>query len=222
MLSVMRRSNATTPGSLARSMAPLIRRTLPAMVVTVGGFLIARLGVQALRGHLLTPLRSVHSLVSPTGDVSLGTAVVAPQNWVLQTHIIDHSGHAVADQAVLQICRAVDPAAVARCVTSHGFHQIDICQPLSRYWALQGIEFAIFTTLTIVLLATAAYTVTQQKRRRTHRAGSVFAHRRGGLRAAAPDSHSQPDQTLHDVTDTSIRCLRATVRSLRDCRVGAN
>lgn len=172
--------------ALGTAAGAFIRRTLPAMAVTVAAFLVARLSIQVLRGHLLTPLRSMQPLVSPTGDVSLGTPVVAPQNWVLQTNIIDHAGHVVADQTVLQTCGVADPAAVARCVTSHRFHQLDIYQPLSRYWTLQGLEFAIFTTLAIALLATAAYSITQQKRGRTRRAGSVLA--RSGLRTAAHDS----------------------------------
>jgi hypothetical protein len=174
--------------ALGTAAGALIRRTLPAMAVTVGAFVVARLSIQALRGHLLTPLRSVRSLVSATGDVSLGTPVVAPQNWVLQTHILDHSGHVVADQTVLHTCRAVDPAAVARCVTAHRFHQLDIYQPLSHYWGLQGLEFAIFTTLTIVLLASAAHIVTRRNRGRTRRDVSLLARRASGLRAAATDS----------------------------------
>jgi hypothetical protein len=63
--------------ALGTAAGALIRRTLPAMAVTVGAFLVARLGIQALRGHLLTPLRSVQPLVGSTGDVSLGTPVVA-------------------------------------------------------------------------------------------------------------------------------------------------
>jgi hypothetical protein len=172
--------------ALGTTAGAFIRRTLPAMAVTVAAFLIARLSIQALRGHVLTPLRSVQPLVSPTGDVSLGTPVVAPQNWVLQTNIIDHAGRVVADQTVLQTCGVADPAAVARCVTAHGFHQVDIYQPLSRFWAFQGLEFAIFTVLAIVLLVAVACAVTRQKRGRTRRGGSVLA--RSGLRAAAPDS----------------------------------
>jgi hypothetical protein len=170
--------------ALGTTAGALTRRTVPAMAVTVGVFLVVRLGVQAARGHLLTPLRSVQSLVGPTGDVSLGTPVVGPQNWVIQTNIIDHSGHVVADQTVLHTCRAIDPAGVAQCVASHGFHQLDIYQPLSRFWPLQGLEFAIFTTLAIVLLAAAVYTVTQHPRRRSRPAGAVFPNRRGHLQAA--------------------------------------
>jgi hypothetical protein len=71
------------------------------------GFLAARISVQTLRGHLFTPLRSVHALVSPTGAVSLGTPLVGPQNWVLDSNVVDRSGHVVSDQTVLQTCRAI-------------------------------------------------------------------------------------------------------------------
>ncbi len=170
--------------ALGTAAGALLRRTLPAMVVSIGGFLVARLGIQAIRGHLITPLRSLRPLVSPTGDVSLGTPVISPQNWVLKTNIIDHTGHITADQAVLQSCRATDPAAVARSVTAHGFHQLDLYQPLSRYWPLQSLEFAIFMTLAVFLVAIAAHAVTRPMRRRTRFLTSRHAPRAGDLRAA--------------------------------------
>ncbi len=116
--------------ALGTAAGAFIHRTVPAMAVTAGGFFAARVGVQLLRGHLFTPLRSVHALVSPTGNVSL--------------------------------CRAIlDPRGIAHCITSHGYHQLDIYQRLSRYWPLQGIEFAIFTALAICLLAATTWTVAQ-------------------------------------------------------------
>jgi ABC-2 family transporter protein len=142
-----------------------IRRTVPAMAVTVGGFLAARVSVQLLRGHLIAPLQSVHALVSPTGTVSLGTPLVGPQNWVIESNIVDHSGRVVSEQAVLQTCRGiVNPGGVVRCIASHGYHQLDVYQPVSRYWPLQGVEFAIFTALAICLLAATAWTIARRRR----------------------------------------------------------
>jgi hypothetical protein len=148
--------------ALGAAAGTLIRRTVPAMAVTVGGFLAARLGIQAVRGHLLPPLRAVYALVSPNGNVSLGGPLAGPRNWVIESTTINHSGHVVPGQAVLQTCGAdVTPRAAAQCVTSHGYRQLDIYQPLSRFWPLQGIEFAIFTTLAIVLLSATIWTVAQ-------------------------------------------------------------
>ncbi len=148
--------------ALGTAAGAFIHRTVPAMAVTAGGFFAARVGVQLLRGHLFTPLRSVHALVSPTGNVSLGTPLVGPENWVLKSTIVDRHGQVVSEQAVLQTCRAIlDPRGIAHCITSHGYHQLDIYQRLSRYWPLQGIEFAIFTALAICLLAATTWTVAQ-------------------------------------------------------------
>jgi ABC-2 family transporter protein len=151
--------------ALGTAAGALIRRTVPAMAITAGGFLAARISIQILRGHLLTPLRSVHALVSPTGSVSLGTPLVGPQNWVIESNIVDRSGHAVSEQAVLQTCRAIlSPRGIAHCITSHGYHQLDVYQPISRYWPLQGTEFAIFTAVAVCLLTATAWTVIQHHR----------------------------------------------------------
>ncbi|MGI9008822.1 MAG: ABC transporter permease subunit [Streptosporangiaceae bacterium] len=158
--------------ALGAAAGAFTRRTVPAMAITVGGFLATRVGIQILRGHLLAPERSVHPLVSSTGGVSFGTPLVPPQNWVLDSHIVDRAGHVVSDQAVLQTCRAVvSPRGVAHCVTVHGFHQVDVYQPLSRYWPLQGIEFAVFAAIALGLLAATAWSVGFRQRRRHRHAG---------------------------------------------------
>ncbi|MGH9078359.1 MAG: ABC transporter permease subunit, partial [Acidimicrobiales bacterium] len=184
--------------ALGTAAGAVIRRTVPAMAVTVGGFLAARLGIQAFRGHMLRPLRSVHSLVGPTGDVSLGSPLVGAQNWVLQSDIVDHGGHVVSDQTVLQTCQAVvNPGGVVDCIASHGYRQVDIYQPLSRYWPLQGIESAVFVMLAMALLAATIYSVVGKHHHR-HRHSVV---------SSAPTAHK------HNLALTASASRRAQVRA---------
>jgi len=181
--------------ALGAAAGALTRRTVPAMAITVGGFLAARITVQMLRGHLFAPLRAVHALVSPAGSISLGTPLVEPQNWVLQSTITGRSGHPVTDQAVLQTCRAVaSPRGLARCITAHGYHQLDIYQPLSRYWPLQAIEFAIFTTLAAVLLAATVWAVIPHRapRRLATVRGFGFSRSRTETLPALPKPEETP------------------------------
>jgi ABC-type transport system involved in multi-copper enzyme maturation permease subunit len=191
--------------ALGTAAGTLIRRTVPAMAVTAGAFFAARIGVQMLRTHLLTPLRSVHALVSPTGGVSLGTPLVGTQNWVLKSNVIDRSGHAVSDTTVLQTCRAIfNPRGMAQCITSHGYHQLDIYQPLSRYWPLQGIEFGAFTAVAVCLLAATAWAVTQH-----HLPGRITVLRALGPIPSRPPSEDSghPSKTPDTRQPTEDRIL---------------
>jgi len=181
--------------ALGAAAGALTRRTVPAMAVTAGGFLAARLGIQMLRAHLFAPLRAVHALVSPAGSISLGTPLVGPQNWVLQSTILDRSGHPLSDQAVLQTCRAVvDPRGLARCITAHGYRQLDVYQPLSRYWPLQAIEFAIFITLAAVLLAVTVWAVIPHHAPR-RRLATVRGIAPSRSRAETPATLPVPEET---------------------------
>jgi hypothetical protein len=45
---------------------------------------------------------------------------------------------------------------------SHGYQQVDVYQPISRFWAFQGIESAIFIGLAAAPLALTFYWVTRR------------------------------------------------------------
>jgi hypothetical protein len=130
--------------ALGTAAGVVIRRTVPAMVITVTGFLVARFGVQALRGHFLTPLQASYP---PFGQDPL----VRHGDWVIQTHLVDRLGHTFPDQLILQTCPGSGPETL-RCAIARGIHQVDLYQPVSRFWAFQEIEFAIFLALTIALI----------------------------------------------------------------------
>jgi hypothetical protein len=149
--------------ALGAAAGALTRRTVPAMAITVGGFLAARIGVQQLRAHLFTPLRSVHALISPPEPSASAPRWSGLKTGCSPAPSSTAAGHAVPDQAVLQTCRAIgSPRGLAPCITAHGYHQLDIYQPLGRYWPLQGIEFANFTALAAALLAATIWAVARR------------------------------------------------------------
>jgi hypothetical protein len=132
----------------------LLRRTVPAVAVTVGVFTAVRLLVDNfVRPHYQTPLTVVGAVGHPTGGPE-GAA------WVLSSTITNPAGQPVQGVPLAQapaVCRAligqVDPSRYFACMGDHGFHNILTYQPANRYWTFQGIETGIFLTLAAALIA---------------------------------------------------------------------
>ncbi len=125
----------------------LIRRTIPAMAVTLVGFLAARLPIEfLLRPHYMAPLRMV----------ALSNAQPPVGAWVLDQGFIDGHGNPVFEQQVFQTCApAVGPVVqknVDMCIQAHGWVQAITYQPADRFWPFQFIEAGIFLALSAVLL----------------------------------------------------------------------
>ena len=136
----------------------IARRVLPAMAVTLAVYVPLRLWVQSLRAHFAAPLQITYQALGTSPRAGLG-------DWVIRSHTVDRAGHSVSDQTVLSNC-AIGPgtpkASVLRCLTEHGYHQLDLYQPASRFWTFQGIETAIFLGLAAALLALTFYWVTRR------------------------------------------------------------
>lgn len=140
----------------------LVRRLLPAIAITLAAFLTLRLPVALyLRPHFMTPLRAV-------GALSRGTDVPSG-SWVLSSYLVAPNGQTFAPGISLgelpAACRP-DPIAgkglSAQCLGAHGFHSVTTYQPLSRFWAFQGIESAIFLALAVLALAVAYRSVVRR------------------------------------------------------------
>ncbi len=136
----------------------LIRRTLPAMVVTFAGFLPLRLELQSLRAHFLTPLHIAYQAAATSPRARQG-------DWILHSFLVDQLGRRIPDHIVASTCQplaAAKDSDMTPCLITHGFHQLDTYQPASRFWPFQGIEAAIFVGLAIILLAIATRWVTHR------------------------------------------------------------
>jgi hypothetical protein len=160
----------------------LLRRTVPAIAVTLAGFIGVRVLVaEILRPHYLTAVTTYYSVLS--------NWTPSPGAWVLGSGVVNKSGQvlAVPDIVVNQggvpnviqgvpvsdlpaACKALIPAVgtvtratpngsglhmshLASCIASAGFRQFTSYQPISRYWAFQSIETAIFLALAAALVA---------------------------------------------------------------------
>jgi hypothetical protein len=156
----------------------LLRRTLPALAVTIVVFTFLRLVIgQDFRSHYLTAVtrtfgfmpRAGHRLALPRGSY-----------WVVSQGLVGPGGRIPTGQhgggVTLGVngvpinvsnmpaaCRAFifqAPRQVFSCLTARGYRGIFISyQPAGRYWAFQGIETGIFVLLAAVLIAVTAIVV---------------------------------------------------------------
>jgi len=156
---------------------------VPAIAVTLAGFIAVRVAVaELLRPHYLTAVTTYYSVVSnwtqPPGAWVLGSGVVNKSGQVLAVPdvVVNQGGVPNVIQGVPvsdlpAACRALVSAAagtvtratpngrgapmghLGSCIASAGFRQFVSYQPISRYWAFQSIETAIFLVLAAALVA---------------------------------------------------------------------
>jgi ABC-2 family transporter protein len=163
----------------------LLRRTLPAIAVTLTGFIAVRVVVaEILRPHYMTAVTTYYSVVSnwtqPPGAWVLGSGVVNKSGQVLAVPdiVVNQGGvpnviEGVPVSDLPAACKALVSAAagtvtrdtpngrgapmghLGSCIASAGFRQFISYQPISRYWAFQSIETGVFVALAAGLVAVA-------------------------------------------------------------------
>lgn len=159
----------------------VVRRTLPAIAIVIGGFLGMRLWIsQSLRMHFMTPVTTYYSVTGnfnpPAGSAVLsggladkaGQLVTGSSSNVM-TVMIDGS----PSTALPAACQRLIPAsangpggpsnavlnAIYGCLQKAGYRQFTTYQPISRYWAFQGIETGIYVAVAAALIAITFYAV---------------------------------------------------------------
>jgi ABC-2 family transporter protein len=138
--------------ALGTAAGALIRRTVPAMAVTLGGYLVVWLQLRSLRYHFFAPL-TVHG---PFGSAPL----VPPSAYVLSTSYSDSSGHPVDFSAMVNACQAThggETGISVKCLADKGFQFSTTYQPDSRFWPVQGIEAGILAAAAIALIGLAVW-----------------------------------------------------------------
>ena len=139
----------------------LVRRTLPAMAITLAVFAAVQVVMPNwVRPHLISPVHS-STVISPSAidmidignnHLTVGAAVNLPGAWILSTHDIGASGHPYAGPAP-RACNSL-AASQQACNNAIGrlhLRQLVSYQPASRYWAFQGYETAIFLAVALAL-----------------------------------------------------------------------
>ncbi len=139
--------------SLGLAAGAIIRRVLPALAVTVAGFIALRLVVISyVRPHYETALTSIQGLARQTSLPS--------GSWILTRSLTLH-GHTLQGGISAPAQCFAGPARKASddCLTRAGYRATVSYQPASRYWTFQWIESGIFVALAASLIAMAVITV---------------------------------------------------------------
>lgn len=140
----------------------LIRRTVPAMAVTLVVFAAVQLVMPLwIRPHLVPPRQSVAALnpalideftTTNGGQMTVTAGVNLPGAWVIANQTVDAAGQVFTGPAP-PACLS-NTASMQACQASVGrlhLRQLVTYQPASRYWAFQWYETGIFAVLAIAL-----------------------------------------------------------------------
>lgn len=140
----------------------LVRRSVPAIGITIVVFLLLKLAITLLiRPYFLPPLSYISSL----------DQVGAPSHADLLIHIgtIDRNGQEISDFRISEICPQLSKngsseafSAFRACEQKQGFQSKSYYQPASRFWLFQAIEATIFLLLAVALLAPTAWLVSKK------------------------------------------------------------
>jgi hypothetical protein len=142
----------------------LIRRTLPAMAVTLAIFTAVVLAVPVwVRPHLIPPAQTTVPLSSASingfekfadGRMQVQTGPPdLPGAWVLSIQLITPAGRPASTVPAAQACGSNTSSfqACGAYVESLHLRQTVSYQPASRYWPLQWYETGIYLALALVL-----------------------------------------------------------------------
>jgi hypothetical protein len=156
--------------ALGVTVGMLVRRTLPAMAITLAVFVAVQFAMPLLvRPHLAPPTRSTIQITESSleyfslrqdGRIRVGTKAADTGAWVLSSHTVDASGHAVdsippspslspSSGPCAPSQRGLSPCLAE--VTRLGYRQQVTYQPSSRFWPFQWYETGIYTAVTLGL-----------------------------------------------------------------------
>lgn len=141
----------------------LVRRTVPAMAITLAIVILAQVAMPLwVRPHLVTPVTSSTPLdigkidglgISDNGsEMTVRGRVDIPGAWILSTRTVRPDGTLFTGPANREACnRDASPQTCMRWIDSLHLRQQVTYQPASRFWTLQWIETGIFLAVAVLL-----------------------------------------------------------------------
>jgi hypothetical protein len=139
--------------ALGFAAAAVLRRVLPAVAVTIGGFFVVRLLVElALRPRYRAAHHAASALTGQAGPVR--ASVTPSGSWIFSSDLVDASGRVVRGPVRMpaNCVAALDRTTADKCISRLGYHFVSTFQPDSRYWLFQWTEAAIFVSLAAILV----------------------------------------------------------------------
>jgi hypothetical protein len=137
----------------------LLRRTLPALSITLAGFAGIRAVIALwLRLHYMTPVTVYYKLTAPFTPpgsyLPVTNGFIGPDGKpaALDYAVPNYNGVPLPTACIHATQNSPNPQAVVPCLAAHGYQGSTAYQPASRFWAFQGIETGIFLVLATVLI----------------------------------------------------------------------
>lgn len=130
--------------ALCLAAGTIMRYTIVAIGITLGGFMGVRLFIQ-------TQIRYYHYLPPQVKSVPVGAPAGLPTGAYIVTNAVNFS------PAVMHACLsahanvAPDAGPVQTCLRQHGVVTLITYQPAGRFWVFQGIESALFLAMAVLL-----------------------------------------------------------------------
>jgi ABC-2 family transporter protein len=157
----------------------LIRRTIPAMAVTLAVFIALQIAMPLwIRPHfapadrtliVLSPGNEAGGATGPGGNTLADVATTLPGQpgaWILSSGPVNAAGQPVSTTPAACSASSIETNLpdFDGCLTSQGIREAVSYQPASRYWPFQGTETAIYLALSLSL---AGYCFWRLSRRRS-------------------------------------------------------
>jgi hypothetical protein len=150
--------------ALGVTVGVLVRRTLPAMAVTLAIVVFAQIAMPTwVRAHLIPPVTTVAALdsehltefmMTPGGEMTVTGQANLPGAWILSNRSITPTGQPFTGPANPQACgENVSPQACRDWLNTLHLRQVLVYQPADRFWPLQWYETGIFLGLALLLTA---------------------------------------------------------------------
>ena len=144
--------------ALGTATGALIRRTVPAMAVTLAIFALVQIPMPLwVRGNIIPPVQTIVTI--DAAQVSYGSLTASavpgqPAAWVVSSHAVNAAGQTIT--AAPASCLPDYPAAKfngdpGQCMDKLGIREVVDYQPASRYWPIQLVETGIFLVLALAL-----------------------------------------------------------------------
>jgi hypothetical protein len=144
--------------TLGTAAGAVIRRTVPAMAVTLAIFAVAQVPMPLWVRPVIIPPAQTITTVDAAG-VNFGSLTASavpgqPEAWVVSSYAVNAAGQQVT--ALPASCFPANGSAKfngdpGQCLDKLGIREVVTYQPASRYWPLQWIETGIFLALAFAL-----------------------------------------------------------------------
>ncbi|HEV7712958.1 MAG TPA: ABC transporter permease [Asanoa sp.] len=141
----------------------LVRRTLPAMAITLAAVAAMQVMVPtAVRAHYVAPEETTtamtftpdapHSIFITDNTLEVSMPVTLPGDWITSVHAVDPAGNPFTGPAP-QICLS-PTSSLADCdaaINALHLRQLVSFQPAGRYWTFQRLETSVYLVLALAL-----------------------------------------------------------------------